>query len=59
MEEPLEGLIERIHEYKDFSVAASDSVSETNTVRIAYGLVAETDHYPRYCRSWMTQYDKS
>ena len=43
----------------DFSTAAREPVSETQLVRITYGLVAETGHYPEDCRAWRNQDDKS
>ena len=30
-------------------------MSETQLLRIAYGLVAETGEYPEYCRPWRNQ----
>ena len=41
-EEQLESLIERLNECAYFATAASEPVSETQLVRIAYGLVDET-----------------
>ena len=58
-EEPLESLIERLDECADFATAAGEPVSETQLVRIAYGLVTETGQYPEDCRSWKNQDDKS
>ena len=43
----------------DFATADGDPVSETQLVRIAYGLVAETGQYPEDCRAWRNQDDKS
>ena len=41
-EEPLEGLIETLNNCADFAASASEPVSETDLVRIAYRIVAET-----------------
>ena len=41
-EEPLENLIKRIDECADFVTASGEPVSETQLVRITYGMVAET-----------------
>ena len=41
-EEPLESLIERLDECAYFATADGDILSETQLVRIAYVLVAET-----------------
>ena len=57
-EERLKGLIKRLNQCADFVAAASKAVSETQIVRIAYRLVAETGQYPEDCCMWMTQYDK-
>ena len=43
----------------DFATADGDPVSETQLVRIAYGLVAETGQYPEDCRAWNNQDEKS
>ena len=51
-EELLESLIERLDKCVDFATEAGDPVSETQLVRIAYGLVAETGQYPEDCRAW-------
>ena len=50
-EEPLESLIERLNESPDSATAASEPVSQTQLVRIAYGLVAETGQYPEDLRA--------
>ena len=41
-EEPLEGLIERLNECAEFAAKASELVSETQLLHVAYRLVAET-----------------
>ena len=56
---PLKSLIERLNECADFATAARESVLETQLVRIAYELVAETGQYPEDCRAWRNQDDKS
>ena len=56
--EPLESLIKRLNEYADFTTAASEPVSETQLVRIAYGLVYKTGQYPEDCRAWSNQDNK-
>ena len=58
-EETLEGLINRLNEYADITVAASKPVSETQLVRITYRLIADMVQYPEYCRTWRTQDNKS
>ena len=58
-EEPLESLIERLNKCAYFSTAAGEPVSDTQLVRIAYGMVAEMGHYPEYCRDWRNQDEKS
>ena len=58
-EEPLESHIERLHECANFATAAVEPVPDTQLVRIAYRLVAETGKYPEDCRAWRNQDDKS
>ena len=58
-EEPLEILIKRLDECADFATAAREPVSDTQLVRIAYRLVADTGHYPEDCRACRNQDDKS
>ena len=41
-EEPLESLIKRLNKCADFATASGEPVSETQLVRITYGMVAET-----------------
>ena len=41
-EEPLKSLIERLNECTDFGTTAGEPVSETQLVRIPYGLMAKT-----------------
>ena len=50
-EDPLEILIKRLNECVEFATAASKPVSETQLVRISYGLVTETGQYPEDCRA--------
>ena len=58
MEEPSKVLIERLNECTDFSAAANEPISETQLVRISYGLVAETVKHPRGSRVWRIQNNK-
>ena len=58
-EEPLESLLERLYECVDLAVEAGELVLETQIVRIAYRLVAETGQYPEDCRVWRKQDEKS
>ena len=53
-EDPLGGIIERLNKCTDFAAAASEPVSETQLVCIAYGIVADTGKYPEDCREWRT-----
>ena len=46
LEDPLEGIIERLNEYADFAAAASEPVTDTQIFHITYELVVETGHYP-------------
>ena len=39
--------------------AAGEPVSETQQVRIVYGLAAKTGQYPEDSRAWRNQDDKS
>ena len=59
MEELIKSLIERLKECADLVTSAKEPVSETQFVRIAYGLVAETDQYPEYFQALRNQTDKS
>ena len=45
-EEPLESLIERLNKCADFATAASELVSDTQLVRISYGIVSGTGNHP-------------
>ena len=45
-EDRLKSLIERLDKCADFTTATGELVSETQPVRIAYRLVAETGDYP-------------
>ena len=55
VEEPLEGLIERLNKCTEFALIASEPVSDTHIVRIAYVLVVEMGQYPKDFRAWRTQ----
>ena len=57
-EEPLKGLIKRLNGCADFAAVASDLVSETQLIRIAYRLVADTVHYPEDFWAWRTWENK-
>ena len=50
-EEPLESLIERLNKFADIATAAGEPVSETQLVRITYGLVEYKSQYPEDCRA--------
>ena len=58
-EDPLESLIERLNNCADLSTAASELVSETQLVCIAYGMVSDTGKYPEYFWAWRNQYKKA
>ena len=58
-EEPLESLIERLDECADFTTSTREPVSETQLVRIVYGLVDEMGQYPEDCWVWRNQDEKS
>ena len=52
-ENPLKGIIKRLNEYDDFSLAEIDPVTDTEFFRIMHGLVTETGKYPENCRAWI------
>ena len=58
-EEPIEGTIDRLNEFADFTAAERDSLCETQPIHITYGLVAETDQYPEYFWAYRTKDNKS
>ena len=45
-EDPLNSIIKRLNECKYFAAAEGEPVTETQIVRISYGLVYETGQYP-------------
>ena len=58
-EDSLKVPIERLNKYYEFSAAASDTLSQTQLVFVAYRLVAKTVQYPEDCRVWRMQDKKS
>ena len=53
-EEPLEGIIERLNECADLAAAETETVSKTQLVRIACGLIEDTGQHLKDCREWST-----
>ena len=58
-EDTLECLIQRLKKFSDFADSASELVTETKIVRIAYGLVTYMGQHPGDCWVWRMQDNES